>query len=60
MKELKVAKSAGFCFGVARSVELAENALGAGKKVYSKTIPLSEVAWISGDEGQYAKLEGNK
>ena len=30
---------------------------GKGKKVYSKVVPLSEVAWISGDEGQYAKLK---
>lgn len=29
---------------------------GSGGKVYSKTIPLSEVAWINGDEGQYAKV----
>ena len=27
-----------------------------GGKVYSKTIPLNEVAWINGDEGQYAKV----
>ena len=27
-------------------------------KVYSKTVPLDEVAWINGDEGQYAKVEG--
>lgn len=26
---------------------------GKGGKVYSKTIPLSEVSWINGDEGQY-------
>jgi len=34
MKELIEAQSAGFCFGVARSVELAETALSAGKHVY--------------------------
>ena len=28
---------------------------GTGKKVYSETIPLSDVAWINGDEGQFAK-----
>ena len=39
-------------------VQSEEYAGGKGKKVYSKTIPLSEVAWISGDEGQYAKLRG--
>ena len=25
-------------------------------KVYSRTVPLSDVAWINGDEGQYAKV----
>lgn len=29
---------------------------GEGNKVYSKTVPLEDVAWISGDEGQFAKL----
>ena len=29
---------------------------GKGSKVYSKTIPLSDVAWINGDEGQFAKI----
>lgn len=33
-----------------------EYAGGEGKKVYTKKIPLSEVAWINGDEGQYAKV----
>lgn len=33
-----------------------EYAGGKGKKVYSKTIPLKDVAWINGDEGQFAKL----
>lgn len=28
-----------------------------GKKVYEKTVKLNEVAWINGDEGQYAKIE---
>ena len=28
-----------------------------GKKIYSKEVPLNEVAWINGDEGQYAKIE---
>ena len=27
-------------------------------KVYSKKVPLDDVAWINGDEGQYAKVEG--
>lgn len=25
-------------------------------EIYSKTVPLTEVAWINGDEGQYAKI----
>lgn len=34
---------------------------GRGNKVYSQEVPLNEVAWISGDEGQYAKvIEGNQ
>lgn len=36
-------------------IQAEEYAGGRGKKVYSKEIPLSEVAWINGDEGQYAK-----
>ena len=28
-------------------------------KVYSKTVPLGDVAWINGDEGQFAKVETN-
>ena len=35
-------------------VQAEEYAGGQGNKVYSKTIPLSEVAWVNGDEGQYA------
>lgn len=38
-------------------VQAEQYAGGAGKKLYSKTIPLEEVAWISGDEGQYANIE---
>ena len=30
---VRVAKSAGFCFGVSRAVELVEQAASAGKKV---------------------------
>lgn len=26
-------------------------------KVYSKTIPITDVAWINGDEGQYARVQ---
>jgi HK97 family phage portal protein len=36
-------------------IQAQQYAGGAGKKVYSMTIPLSEVAWINGDEGQFAK-----
>lgn len=36
-------------------IQAEEYAGGRGNKVYSKEIPLSEVAWINGDEGQYAK-----
>lgn len=34
-----------------------EYAGGKGGRLYSKTVPLSKVAWISGDEGQFADLE---
>lgn len=36
-------------------IQAEEYAGGRGNKVYSKEIPLNEVAWINGDEGQYAK-----
>lgn len=35
-------------------VQAQQYAGGEGGKVYSKTIPLSKVAWINGDEGQFA------
>ena len=35
-------------------VQAEQYAGGKGNKIYSKTIPLEEVAWINGDEGQYA------
>lgn len=38
-------------------VQAEEYAGGRGGKVYSMEIPLNEVAWINGDEGQYAKVE---
>lgn len=28
-----------------------------GKEIYSKQIPLNKVAWINGDEGQYADID---
>ena len=33
--EVKVSKTAGFCFGVKRAVELVEKQVEAGKKVYT-------------------------
>ena len=30
---------------------------GEGKQIYSKEVPLNDVAWINGDEGQYAEVE---
>lgn len=30
---------------------------GKGKKVYTKTISLKDVAWINGDEGQFAEVK---
>ena len=35
MRELRVAKSAGFCFGVSRSVKMAEEMLAAEANCYS-------------------------
>ena len=37
-------------------IQAQEYAGGNGNKVYSKEVPLEDVAWINGDEGQYAKL----
>lgn len=34
-----------------------EYAGGKGKNIFSKKIPLNEVAWINGDEGQYANVD---
>ena len=43
-------------------VQSEQYAGGEGSKVYSKTVPLEDVAWINGDEGQYAqrKKKGKK
>ena len=38
------------------NIQAQEYAGGESGKVYSKTIPLTEVAWINGDEGQYANV----
>ena len=32
---------------------------GNNAKIYSKEVPLTDVAWINGDEGQYAKVQPN-
>ena len=37
-------------------IQAQEYAGGKNGKVYSKTIPLTNVAWINGDEGQYAEV----
>jgi hypothetical protein len=44
---------------VSTSKNQAQDYAGGGK-VYSKTVPLNEVAWINGDEGQYAKVSESK
>lgn len=41
-------------------IQAQEYAGGVGSRVYKKTIPLDEVAWINGDEGQYAKVENKQ
>lgn len=38
-------------------IQAEQYAGGVGNKIYSKTIPLSDVAWINGDEGQFAKTK---
>ena len=40
-------------------VQAEEYAGGRGKKVYSKTVPLTDVAWINGDEGQFAAVDSS-
>jgi len=44
---------------VSTSKNMASDYAGGGK-IYSKNVPLEEVAWINGDEGQYAKVTKNK
>ena len=41
-------------------IQAQEYAGGNESKVYSKEVPLDDVAWINGDEGQYAKLPNSK
>lgn len=43
---------------VSTSYNQAKDYAGSGK-VYSKTVPIEDVAWINGDEGQYAKVENS-
>ena len=38
-------------------VQAEQYAGGRGGKVYSKTVPLTDVAWINGDEGQFAAAD---
>lgn len=38
-------------------IQAEEYAGGPGSKVYAKTVPLNNVAWINGDEGQYTKIK---
>lgn len=38
-------------------IQSQEYAGGKGGRLYSRTIPLSKVAWINGDEGQFADLD---
>ena len=40
---------------VSTSYNMAKDYAGSGR-VYSQTVSLNEVAWINGDEGQYAKV----
>ena len=38
-------------------IQAQEYAGGKGKKVYERTVPLDYVAWINGDEGQFAMTD---
>ena len=41
---------------VSTSYNMAKDYAGSGR-VYSKTVKLEEVAWVNGDEGQYARVD---
>lgn len=58
--EVKVYSSKPIANGgfVSTSYNMAKDYAGSGK-VYSETVPLTDVAWINGDEGQLARV-GNK
>lgn len=40
-------------------IQAEEYAGGKGSKIYERKVPLNEVAWINGDEGQYAKVSSS-
>lgn len=40
-------------------IQAEEYAGGKGSKIYERKVPLNEVAWINGDEGQYAKVSNS-
>ena len=42
---------------VSTSKNMAQDYAGRNGKVYSQEVSLNDVAWINGDEGQYAKVE---
>lgn len=44
---------------VSTSQNMAKDYAGNGK-IYSQEVDLKDVAWINGDEGQYARLENNQ
>lgn len=44
---------------VSTSQNMAKDYAGSGK-IYSQEVNLNDVAWINGDEGQYAKIDNNK
>lgn len=41
---------------VSTSRNMARDYAGSGK-IYSKEVPIGDIAWINGDEGQYAKVD---
>ena len=45
---------------VSTSKNMAQDYAGRNGKVYSQEVSLNDVAWINGDEGQYAKVDNIK
>ncbi len=41
-------------------IQAQQYAGGEGKKVYEQEVPIDKVAWINGDEGQFADIEDKK